>query len=201
MAKRNVIYYGDGEITIICDESILGFHIEFEGNYNIESYNPENFLISYNNGTMVGVGLGTELGGNPFLKYTGDLRIKECKVVTPNMEYLNIIPKLIRNDKFNANDINFNRESLKFEDLNRDGVFGYIPMKSKVKIITKNLNTKGSQYKLDGEDYIGDYHLHHTGVAMTGSDHTEDSKVLELTNKKQRIKHIINTIRRQRGGY
>ena len=201
MAKRNVIYYGDGEITIICDESILGFHIEFEGNYNIESYNPENFLISYNNGTMVGVGLGTELGGNPFLKYTGDLRIKECKVVTPNMEYLNIIPKLIRNDKFNANDINFNRESLKFEDLNRDGVFGYIPMKSKVKIITKNLNTKGSQYKLDGEDYIGDYHLHHTGVAMTGSDHTENSKVLELTNKKQRIKHIINRIRRQRGGY
>ena len=201
MAKRNVIYYGDGEITIICDESILGFHIEFEGNYNIESYNHENFLISYNNGTMVGVGLGTELGGNPFLKYTGDLRIKECKVVTPNMEYLNIIPKLIRNDKFNANDINFNRESLKFEDLNRDGVFGYIPMKSKVKIITKNLNTKGSQYKLDGEDYIGDYHLHHTGVAMTGSDHTENSKVLELTNKKQRIKHIINRIRRQRGGY
>ena len=201
MAKRNVIYYGDGEITIICDESILGFHIEFERNYNIESYNPENFLISYNNGTMVGVGLGTELGGNPFLKYTGDLRIKECKVVTPNMEYLNIIPKLIRNDKFNANDINFNRESLKFEDLNRDGVFGYIPMKSKVKIITKNLNTKGSQYKLDGEDYIGDYHLHHTGVAMTGSDHTENSKVLELTNKKQRIKHIINRIRRQRGGY
>ena len=201
MAKRNVIYYGDGEITIICNESILGFHIEFEGNYNIESYNPENFLISYNNGTMVGVGLGTELGGNPFLKYTGDLRIKECKVVTPNMEYLNIIPKLIRNDKFNANDINFNRESLKFEDLNRDGVFGYIPMKSKVKIITKNLNTKGSQYKLDGEDYIGDYHLHHTGVAMTGSDHTENSKVLELTNKKQRIKHIINRIRRQRGGY
>ena len=201
MAKRNVIYYGDGEITIICDESILGFHIEFEGNYNIESYNPENFLISYNNGTMVGVGLGTELGGNPFLKYTGDLRIKECKVVTPNMEYLNIIPKLIRNDKFNANDINFNRESLKFEDLNRDGVFGYIPMKSKVKIITKNLNTKGSQYKLDGEDYIGDYHLHHTGVAMTGSDHTEDSEALELTNKKQRIKRIINTIRRQRGGY
>ena len=150
---------------------------------------------------MVGVGLGTELGGNPFLKYTGDLRIKECKVVTPNMEYLNIIPKLIRNDKFNANDINFNRESLKFEDLNRDGVFGYIPMKSKVKIITNNLNTKGSQYKLDGEDYIGDYHLHHTGVAMTGSDHTENSKVLELTNKKQRIKHIINRIRRQRGGY
>ena len=74
-------------------------------------------------------------------------------------------------------------------------------MKSKVKIITKNLNTKGSQYKLDGEDYIGDYHLHHTGVAMTGSDHTENSKVLELTNKKQRIKHIINRIRRQRGGY
>ena len=53
MAKRNVIHYGDGEIAIICNESILGFHIEFSGNYNLESYNPENFLISYNDGIMI----------------------------------------------------------------------------------------------------------------------------------------------------
>ena len=201
MAKRNVIHYGDGEIAIICNESILGFHIEFSGNYNLESYNPENFLISYNDGIMIGVGLGTSLGENPFLKYTGDLIIKECKVVTPNMEYLNIVPKLIRNDKFNVNNSTFAKFAVKFENATNSEVFGYTPMKSKVKIITKNLNTKGGQYKLNGEDYIGDYHLHHTGVAMTGSDHTEDSEALELTNKKQRIKRIINTIRRQRGGY
>ena len=52
----------------------------------------------------------------------------------------------------------------------------------------------GGEYTLDGKDYVGDYHIHYTGVAMTGSDHTEDSEVLELRNKKQRIKTISGVV-------
>ena len=194
MSKINYIYYGDGDIRIRATMPIKAFDIKFEGTYSLESYNPENFLINYNNGRVIGVGLGSVLGEGAFLKYTGDLRILSCKVVTSENEMINLIPKLVRNDKFDVVRNDFSGENIKFEDLDKVGVVGDIPTKTKINIITKNFNTKGGEYTLDGKDYVGDYHVHYTGVAMTGSDHTEDSEVLELRNKKQRIKTISGVV-------
>ena len=194
MSKINYIYYGDGDIRIQTTMSIKAFDIKIAGTYSLESYNPENFLINYNNGRVIGVGLGSVLGEGAFLKYTGDLRILSCKVVTSENEMLNLIPKLVRNDKFDVVRNDFSGENIKFEDLDKVGVVGDTPTKTKINIITKNFNTKGGEYTLDGKDYVGDYHIHYTGVAMTGSDHTEDSEVLELRNKKQRIKTISGVV-------
>ena len=207
MSKINYIYYGDGDIRIRATMPIKAFDIKFEGTYSLESYNPENFLINYNNGRVIGVGLGSVLGEGAFLKYTGDLRILSCKVVTSENEMINLIPKLVRNDKFNVVRNGFDGENIKFEDLDKVGVVGDIPAKTTINIVTKNFNTKGGEYTLNGKNYIGDYHVHYTGVAMTGSDHTEDSEVLELINKKQRIKTIsgvvasISTSSTSTGGY
>ena len=194
MSKNNSIYYGNGEIRIECSENILGFDIQLRGNYNIKSEYPDNFLIAYSNGRMIGVGLGSILGESPFLKYTGNLSISDCKVVTSDMKILHITPRLIRNDKFNAKTNIFSGENLKFENLNSDGVYKGIPNKSTVSIITKNLNTKGNQFLLDNKDYMGDYHIHHTGVAMTGADHAKDSEVLTIKNRRKRIRKIRNAV-------
>ena len=194
MSKGNYIYYGDGDIRFKCSCEISGFDIKFQGNYNLESYEVDNFLINYNNGRMIGVGFGNTIGEDYFLKYTGDLRILTCKAVTSENDMINLIPKLVRNDRFGSIMNDFNGEQTYFEDLDNIGVIDKIPDKRTINIITKNFNTKGGEYTLDGKDYVGDYHVHYTGVAMTGSDHTEDSEVLELRNKKQRIKTISGVV-------
>ena len=206
MSKGNYIYYGDGDIRFKCSSEISGFDIKFQGNYNLESYEVDDFLINYNNGRMIGVGFGNTIGDVAFLKYTGDLRILTCKAVTSENDMINLIPKLVRNDKFGSIMNAFNGEQIYFEDLDNIGVIDKIPDKRTINIITKKFNTKGGEYTLDGNDYIGDYHLHHTGVAMSGSDHTEDSQILELRNKKKRIKNIKRVVRKitassSTGGY
>lgn len=206
MSKINYIYFGDGDIKIKSSMPIKSFDMRFAGKYNLESYNPDNFLIHYNNGRLIGVGVGSVLGEDAFLQYTGDLRILTCKAVTSENDMINLIPKLVRNDRFGSIMNDFDGERTYFEDLDSIGVIDKIPDKRTINIITKNFNTKGGEYTLDGNDYIGDYHLHHTGVAMSGSDHTEDSQILELRNKKKRIKNIKRVVRKitassSTGGY
>tara|TARA_R110002020_G_scaffold45478_3_gene130009 strand:- start:1562 stop:2194 length:633 start_codon:yes stop_codon:yes gene_type:complete len=195
MSKINYIYYGDGDIKIKSSTNIKAFDIRLDGVYDLQSYNPNNFLINYNNNRVLGVGLGSMLGEDAFLKYTGDLKIITCKVVTSENEMINLIPKLTRRDKFNCVRNDFDGENLKFEDLNKVGVVGKIPSKKTVNIITKNFNTKGNQFLLNNKDYIGDYHIHHTGVAMTGAEHTKDSEVLELRDRERRLNNIKNVVR------
>ena len=207
MSEYNYIYYGDGDIRIEYPDPILGFDIRFDGTYIIESYNPNNFSIGYNNGRMIGVGLGSPLVENTFLKYTGELIIKECRIITSDMQEVYIIPKLSVNDRFGSIRNNFDGENAKFENLDKVGIVGEMPSSISVNIITRNLHTEGGDYLLDGIDYIGDYHRHPTGVAMTGADHTEDSVKLELKDKVKRTKRLLQTIRTIRttptggGGY
>ena len=202
----NKIEYGDGDIRIDIGSSVIGFDIILSGTYELESYNPHNFYINYNKGRLMGFGFGSTLGESAFLKYTGDLRINLCKVITTDRNIINLMPKLIRNDKFNYVRNAFDGENLKFENLDYVGIVGKIPNKTTVKIITKNLTATIGQYTLNGGDYVGDYHLHHTGVAMTGADHTEDSEILTLKSKSKKTKEIRGVVRKisassSTGGY
>ena len=202
----NKIEYGDGDIRIDIGSSVIGFDIILSGTYELESYSPHNFYINYNKGRLMGIGLGSTLGESAFLKYTGDLRINSCKVITSDRDIINLMPKLIRNDKFNYVRNAFDGENLKFENLDYVGIVGKIPNKTTVKIITKNLTASIGQYTLHGGDYVGDYHLHHTGVAMTGADHTEDSEILTLKSKSKKTKEIRGVVRKisassSTGGY
>ena len=190
----NKIEYGDGDIKIDIGNSVIGFEIVFSGTYKLESYNPHNFYISYNKGKIIGVGMGNTLAETPFLKYKGDLKVNSCKVVTTDMEIINLMPKLIRNDKFNYVRNAFDGENLKFENLDNVGIVGKIPNKTTVRIITKNLTARFGQLTLRGASYVGDYHLHHTGLAMTGADYTEDSEILTIKNKIKSIRDEISKI-------
>ena len=53
MSKINYIYFGDGDIKIKSSMPIKSFDMRFAGKYNLESYNPDNFLIHYNNGRLI----------------------------------------------------------------------------------------------------------------------------------------------------
>ena len=195
MSIYGFIYYGEGDIFIEYSEPISAFDIKFDGIYELESYNPDNFLMNYNNGRLIGVGLGSTLGEDPFLKYTGDLRIKECKIVTSNMEIFSLSSRKTPEDYFKKNRNDFDGEQTKFENLDNIGIVGKIPKKIKINIITKNQHTKGGDYTLNGTDYKGYYHLHHTGIAMSGAEHTEDSETLELKDKRKRTRATLRTTR------
>ena len=206
MSKNNYIYYGDGDIRIESSSEISAFDIKLDGTYNLESYNPTNFLINYHKGRVVGVGLGSTLGESAFLKYTGDLKIQKCVVIKDSREKVFLKPLRKTLHTFSAVENDFDGENLKFENLDYVGIVGKIPNKTTVKIITKNLTATIGQYTLNGGDYVGDYHLHHTGVAMTGADHTEDSEVLIIKNKIKIIRNIRNAVRKisassSTGGY
>ena len=197
------IYYGEGDIWIEYPSPILAVDITFNGVYKLESYNPDNFIMNYNNKRLIGIGLGSVLDENPFLIYEGDLRILECKIVNSDKQLVHIIPKLLRSDRFQNSIDDFDGTRDKFEDMDNIGIFGEIPNKRSVNLITKNLHTKGGEFVLNKGDYKGDYHLHHTGEAMTGADHSDSSEVLTIIGREKRTKQIIRTIKRTpegRGG-
>lgn len=197
------IYYGEGDIWIEYPSPILAVDITFNGVYKLESYNPDNFIMNYKNKRLIGIGLGSVLDENPFLKYEGDLRILGCKIVNSDKQLVHIIPKLLRSDRFQNSIDDFDGTRDKFEDMDNIGIFGEIPNKRSVNLITKNLHTKGGEFVLNKGDYKGDYHLHHTGEAMTGADHSDSSEVLTIIGREKRTKQIIRTIKRTpegRGG-
>ena len=190
----NVIEYGNGEVSIKIGSDIVGIDILLSGTYELESYDVPNLLISYNNNRIIGVCLGGTLGISPFLKYTGDLRILRCHAINTAMEKVVLIASY-RSDLFIIILDDFDNIHTKFEDLNVTNVYGKIPEFTKVELITKNLHTKGDEYTLNGKDYSGYYHLHHTGVVMTGAEHDESSETLEIKNKIQHIKRISESIK------
>ncbi len=191
---NKILYYIDGDIWFHHNESIIAFDIVLSGKYELESYDTNNFMMFYDNNRVIGVGLQSELGNEPFLKYSGDLSILNCKIVTTDNKIVNITPKKKRPETFGMLFDNFEKTQRTFEDFTEDGIFGEIPDKTKINIITKNLHTSGGEYLLNGKDYNGFYHLHYTGVAMTGKEHGEDSIELKVKDEKPKTK-LLNQIR------
>ena len=190
----NVIEYSNGEISINIGSDVVGFDILLSGEYELESYDIPNLLFSYNNHRIIGVSLGGTLGISPFLKYTGNLRILRCSVINTAMEKIVLIPKY-RSDLWENIQDDFDQIYTKWEDLNVTNVYGKMPEFTNVKLITKNLHTEGGEYTLNGKDYSGYYHLHQTGVVMSGAEHDENSETLEVKNKIQHIKRISESIK------
>ncbi len=132
---QNRIEYGNGEVFIDIGESVVGFEMQLAGLYELESYDITNFIMMYNNHKVIGVGLGSKLGNQPFLKYTGDLKILKCVVIKDNLEkvYLQTFGKT---NSFSKTFNSFDGENDNFENLNFNGIVGEIP--AKIKTTFKN---------------------------------------------------------------
>ena len=63
-------------------------------------------------------------------------------------------------------------------------------------IVQINLDALPGEWKFNftGEEYLGKYHLHQDGVAMTGKIHDESSEILSRIDEKGTRKRINNFI-------
>lgn len=186
------LIYGNGEMVISQGERVIGFDIKLKGNYIAESYEIPNFMIMSSNDRIIGVGLGSALGGDPFLKYSGDLKVRTCIIVDNNMNK-KIIGQYLEKNSFEEMRSSFNSVSQKFEDLNKGSLVGdSIGNVQEIKTINKNLNTKGDQFRFQGEDYIGDYYIDSDGIAKSGVG--SEQKILKIKNKRNSFDRVRQSI-------
>ena len=156
---QNKIEYGNGEVFIDIGESVIGFDMLLAGTYELESYDITNFVMKYNNHRVIGVGLGSRLGNQAFLKYTGDLKILKCIAIKDNLEkvYLQTVGKT---NSFSKTFNNFDGENANFEDLNFNGIVDTLPTKIKTTFLNNKIYDKDGK-KID-VDKITDGNI--TGV-------------------------------------
>ena len=212
MTRRiNTSEYGvnclNGDVYIGIGSDVIGFEIEFNGKFELENYDVPNWLITSNNKNMIGISLdGSVLGNQPFLKYTGKFNILNCIIYTKNMEKKKIVAYSDMKDLFTNQSSTFDSESSYCENLdNGDNVIGKKVSKTKINIVNKNFHSKGGLFTLDGEDYLGDYHILGNGTFMTDSEPSDTSMVLVKNKRKQNLalRDVIRSARGTgtRGGY
>jgi len=150
---RQAIDIYNGDMSIRMGESIIGFDMELSGIYELESYDIHNFMMFYNDNRVIGVGFGSKLGKEPFLKYTGSLLVRSCQAITDAMNKVPLIP-IYRNDRFDLVDNNFDSENTNIEDLNKNHIYGEIPNKIKTTFLNKNIYNKDGK-KVDVNSIFG----------------------------------------------
>lgn len=149
--KGNSIDFGDGEISINIGDSIIGFDILLSGKYELEQIDIPNFMMTYKNNRVIGIGFGSTLGIKPFLKYKGVLSVMKCIVVTESMEKLHILPSC-RTDYFYKARDDFDGTSTKFEDMDNTILVGDAPKQTKTTFNNENIYIKGK--KIDPSIHI-----------------------------------------------
>ena len=142
------ILLNNGDISIPIGESVVGLDITLSGVYELEYITRNNFYIDYNENRIIGVGLGSNLGISTFLKYTGDLRIVNCKVVKQNLEELELLP-FYEIDRFEKVFSTFDGSQENIESMNKDNVFGEIPQRIKTTFENKIYDKDGKKINLE----------------------------------------------------
>tara|TARA_Y100001963_G_scaffold137926_1_gene202136 strand:+ start:284 stop:805 length:522 start_codon:yes stop_codon:yes gene_type:complete len=138
------ILLNNGDISIPIGESVIGLDIKLSGVYELEYITRNNFYINYNKNRIIGVGLGSNLGTSTFLKYTGDLRIVNCKVVKQNLEELELLP-FYEIDRFEKVFSTFDGVQENIENMKKNNVFGEIPQRIKTTFQNKIYDKDGKK--------------------------------------------------------
>ena len=178
------IYFGEGNIWI--NREIKGFDIFIKGGFDLDSYNPENFIIIKKGNRIIGASLGKSINETPFLKYVGDLVVVRGLYLSSDNEVIAATPKREYEDKFNTILANVDSVNEKFEILNKGADYGYglnsprKKLKARSHWTLNNLHTEGGEYFLGNKDYVGYFHIHQDLTAMTGNEHSKESKLLSL---------------------
>ena len=177
MAK---LYYGDGKCSI--QGKVRGVHIKYTGNIEIEDKTSNSFVIVHqNNGIMIfPIGRGT-LG--ELFEYIGKFKITSAQAanIEGEKEPITIHKVMDYSELLTSNSEDMTTKS---EDLRATGdKHGKIVSKTSLNQPNlNNLNTSTNNLELyykDGTQYSGYFHIHLSdNLAMTGKEHTGDSKEL-----------------------
>ena len=170
------LYYGSGYCNIEGHNEVRGVQIAYRGAVKITNAN-ENFHIAANDKMIIifplGEGFLTEL-----FTYKGELKITSVIVSDNGGERIPTTVKRVMDYSelmdTNAEDLTTNSERLNAGYKYRGKVRKTIVIDN----IIKNQYSDNELYLRNGDAYTGAYHVHPNGRAMTGDEHTKDSKHL-----------------------
>ena len=178
------LYYGNGEVNIE-GSGIRGVEIRYKGSITIEDKTSPSFAIAHqNNGILIfPIGEGSV---NELFSYNGELNIISVIVADMNGEKVSTTIKRVM-DYSELLGTNAEDMTNLSENLSVGHTSGYKPAKTTLnQPIIPNLHTSvhlgdkyGRLYNQDGTEYKGKFHIHlDNGMAMTGSEHGDDSEEL-----------------------
>ena len=201
------LYYGGGQCSIEGSE-IRSVQLGHSGSVEITKTTSDSFQIAANNRMIIifpiGEGFLTDL-----FTYRGYLKILSILALDKNG---NEVPTTI-NPIMNYSELmDSTSESMTTNSESMNAGYDHGPkiLKTVVKDnIIKNQHSDGKLYLEDGSPYVGLYHVHvRDSHAMTGAEHSEESK--DLFIQKTKGKKIVKTgtpirtstpTRTGRGGY
>ena len=104
--------------------------------------------MSYNK-KLIGVGFGSCLGSEPFINYTGDLKILTCFVVKKGNKKEQLVPEF-HTDKFSkTTQIDWHSSGEQWQNLNKSNIYKSIPKRKSVNILGNDTITDASGKAVD----------------------------------------------------
>lgn len=183
-----LIYYGNGDVSIVGHNEIRGVQLEIKGNIEIEKTANDNFAIAQQNNNIIIYPIG-EGFLNKLFTYVGELTIisviaadNNAQSVTTGIKRIFDYAELLGD---NAEDLDIVSEKLSAGKLYKKPV-------PETKVLQKTINklsvsaTGVELYLSDGTKYDGPYyHIHiASSKCMTGAEHTESSQDLYFKQTK-----------------
>ena len=196
------LYYGSGSCTINTSQ-IVGLQISYRGKINVDDKTGDLHTLMANDRMIIifplsGINVLSEL-----FEYSGEFKITSVTASDADAKRVPVEIKRVM-DYAELMDTNAEDLAIESERLNAGHTYKNKVKKTSVKQKTiNNLHSDGELY-LKGDLYSGAYHIHKdTGQAMTGAEHSADSKKLTIKQirkiKPQKERKRKPTIRSQSG--
>lgn len=187
------LYHRKNEIAIDLTgiQNAASIDIHYSGKMYGESQLPDDWQLMSNKNRIVCLSLGNS-APEVLLNYVGLIYIKACTVIDRDLNIHGVHTKIEDIDYWENMSDNFDENTQYWTGL------GNIHEKDRSikysSIVRKNLIAPSDEfYFKDGTPYVGEYHQHGDGQAMTGSEHTNSS---ELIYRKDANENIFNARKR-----
>jgi len=127
------IYYGGGNCRLDVSSKILGLQIDYRGRIEIQSKLLDGWVIGANNHKIICISLIGATNLIDLFEYSGEFKIKSCKIVTETRELMPITSKIENSTRFM--DLVGEIDGLTTEINNMDKTLkvGRMPLKTTVK--------------------------------------------------------------------
>ena len=183
------LYYGSGCCSV--DGNLIAVEIVYKGKVHITDRSPATHQIIANNYKVIVFPVGEQTILTDLFDYVGEFGIKSVLGITSDKKVKDItIERQVHHPEYmysNAEDM-----TLLSEEMNNDYVYKHKVGQVRVdNDVIKNQWSAGELYLKNGKPYTGYYHVHVSkNIAMTGKEHTDESKNLFIRKKTKPVRVI-----------
>ena len=174
------------ELQIDGEEDIRVIDITFKGKFHAQSLLPDNWGIQSSQNRMICMNFYSydSTHSNPsvgqpqgsIFNYSGNLLLKNITAYDIHSNKINVSISIQNNDIWDTNLSIFDESADYYTSYNKSPSRAISKINA-VKIVKNNLLTNSDEFYFeDGTPYQGDYHTHENGQAMTGGEHSRNSK-------------------------